>query len=144
MEEFGAAVPEYGYAESVAADGDKLYVRPAGKKGHQICINKKTGNLFWANTEIPGAEVTLLRLLPKQAVTGRFSGPARYAYGADALTGKLLWTVSVRNQQLCNIPDVIVHNDYVFIASGYGFGSMLLRLKASGNGVVPEKVWQSP
>lgn len=144
MEEFGAAVPEYGYAESVAADGDKLYVRPAGKKGHQICINKKTGKLVWANTEIPGAEGYTSPVIAEAGGYRQvFGASAVCYYGADALTGKLLWTVSVRNQQLCNIPDVIVHNDYVFIASGYGFGSMLLRLKASGNGVVPEKVWQS-
>jgi outer membrane protein assembly factor BamB len=32
MEEFGAPVPEYGYAESVMIDGDKLYVRRPEKR----------------------------------------------------------------------------------------------------------------
>ncbi|MFZ0281075.1 MAG: PQQ-binding-like beta-propeller repeat protein, partial [Bacteroidales bacterium] len=54
--DFEATVPEYGYTESVLIDGDKLYVRPAGKKGFQVCLNKTTGQTIWTNNEIPGSE----------------------------------------------------------------------------------------
>ena len=54
--EYEAPGTEYGYSESVYIDGDNLYVRPAGKKGYKVCLNKHDGSLVWANTEIPGVE----------------------------------------------------------------------------------------
>ena len=56
MRDFDAEPLEYGYAESLLIDGDHLYVRAAGKKGFQVCLNKHTGETIWTNTEIPGVE----------------------------------------------------------------------------------------
>ena len=143
-EEFNAPVPEYGYAESVMIDGNNLYVRPAGKKGHQICLDKKTGKLIWANTRIPGIEgytspVTGMIGSYKQ-VTG---ASAVSYYGVDTKTGNFLWKVDVINQQDCNISDAVLFKDYVFISSGYALGSMLYKLNVSGNEIKPEKIWES-
>jgi outer membrane protein assembly factor BamB len=52
--EFDAEVPEYGYSESVLIDGNNLFVKPAGKKGYQVCLDKRTGETVWINNEIPG------------------------------------------------------------------------------------------
>ncbi len=144
MEEFSAPVPEYGYAESVMIDGNNLYVRPAGKKGHQICLDKKTGKLIWANNQIPGVEGYT------SAVTGEIGGYKQVTgasavcyYGLDVKTGQLLWTVDVINQQECNIGDAVLFRDYVFISSGYAKGSMLYKLNISGKEIKPEKIWES-
>jgi len=144
MEEFGAPVPEYGYAESVMIDGDNLYVRPAGKKGHQICLDKKTGKLIWANTQIPGIEGYT------SPVTGMIGGCKQVTgasaicyYGVDTKTGRLLWKIDVVNQQECNIGDAILFDNYVFISSGYAKGSMLYKLNVAGKEIRPEKVWES-
>ncbi len=61
----------------------------------------------------------------------------------DTKTGKLLWKVDYKNRQGLNVTDVIVNNEYVFISSGYGKGSMLLKLKVSGEEIIPETVWHS-
>ncbi|MEI6091705.1 MAG: PQQ-binding-like beta-propeller repeat protein, partial [bacterium] len=54
--DFEVEHPEYGYSESVLIDGNNLFVRPFGKKGFQVCLDKRNGEMIWANTEIPGKE----------------------------------------------------------------------------------------
>ncbi|HCI55101.1 MAG TPA: PQQ-binding-like beta-propeller repeat protein [Bacteroidales bacterium] len=145
MDEFSAPVPEYGYAESVMIEGDHLYVRPAGKKGHQVCLNKKTGELIWANTQIPGAEGYTSPVTGKIGDYHQVTGASAICYyGVDTQTGRLLWKVDVVNQQKCNIGDAVLFDDYVFISSGYTKGSMLYKLNVSGKEIKPEKIWESP
>lgn len=121
-----------------------LYVRPAGKKGFQVCLDKNDGKLIWANTDIPGVEgyssAVVFDYGDNKHITGSSSN---CYYGVDAATGRLLWKVDFENQQGLNLTDAIAKDGYVFITSGYGKGSMLFRLKASGDKFVPETVWQS-
>jgi len=144
VQDFEAECPEYGYAESVLIDGDHLYVRPFGKKGVQVCLNKSNGALIWANTEIQGTpgynSMVINEFGGYRQLIGSMSG---CYYGVDTQTGKLLWKVDVVNQRELNNTDAIVFKDNVFISTGYGKGSMLVKLKASGSAIVPETVWQS-
>ena len=141
---FDAEIPEYGYTESVHIDGDRLYCNPAGKKGFIVCLNKKTGKLIWANTEIPG---TLGFSSPIIAEFGGYRQiinlTSNCVYGADTKTGKLLWSVDYENQRSNNVTDPIFHDGYVFASSGYGKGSILIKLTTSGKKIIPETVWQT-
>ena len=136
--------PEYGYSESVLIDGDNLFVRPCGKKGFQVCLNKKNGELIWANTEIPGTPGYNSMVIDEFGGYRQIIGASSNCfYSIDTRTGKLLWKVDMVNQRELNITDAIVYNEYVFISSGYGKGSMLIRLNVSGKSIIPETVWQS-
>jgi outer membrane protein assembly factor BamB len=142
--EYDAMPTEYGYSESVMTEGPNLYVRPAGKKGHQVCLDKNTGKLIWANTRIPGVEAyTSPLLVDHGGYRHLIGGSSTSYYGVDSKTGELLWKVDVLNQQACNISDAVFHNGHIFISSGYGLGSMLYKLNVSGREIRPEKVWQS-
>jgi outer membrane protein assembly factor BamB len=142
--EFDAEVPEYGYSESVLIDGNNLFVKPAGKKGYQVCLDKRTGETVWINNEIPGTIGYNSGMISETGGYRQLVGASSNCfYGIDTRTGKLLWKVDVVNQRELNLTDAICYNNYVFITSGYGKGSMLVRLKASGKGIIPETVWQS-
>ena len=144
VKDFEAECPEYGYSESVLIDGDHLFVRPFGKKGIQVCLNKSNGALIWANTEITGTPGYNSMVIDEFGGYRQIIGSTSNCYySVDSRTGKLLWKVDVVNQRELNNTDAIVYNDYVFISTGYGKGSMLVKLKASGKEIVPETVWQS-
>ena len=144
MKDFDAEIPEYGYSESVLIDGDHLYVRPYGKKGFQVCLNKGNGELIWANTEIPGTAGFNSMVIHEFGGYRQIIGAGSNCfYGTDTKTGKLLWKVDFVNQRELNNTDAIVQNDKVFISSGYGKGSMLIKLKTIGSKIVPETVWES-
>jgi outer membrane protein assembly factor BamB len=136
--------PEYGYSESVLIDGDHLFVRPFGKKGLQVCLNKRNGELIWSNSEISGTPGYNSLVIDEFGGYRQIIGSSSNCfYSVDTQTGKLLWKVDVVNQRELNNTDAIVEKDYVFISSGYGKGSMLIKLKSSGKEIVPETVWQS-
>ena len=61
----------------------------------------------------------------------------------DSKTGRLLWQVDFENSRSNNVPDPIYHNGFVFASSGYGKGSILLKLKPENSGFTPETVWQT-
>lgn len=142
--EFNAAPTEYGYAESVLVDGDYLYTRPAGRKGFVVCLNKNDGKLIWANNEIPGVEGYSSFIIHEYGGRRQIIGSSSNRYfGLDSRTGRLLWQVDVENRQGLNIVDAVVSGEYIMISSGYGRGSMMYRLKPSGDGFSPEMVWQT-
>jgi len=142
--EFDAEPTEYGYSESVLVDGDNLYVSPFGKKGFMVCLNKNTGKLIWANTEISGIEGYSSPVIMEFGGFRQIvSSSGHFYYGVDSKTGKLLWKFDFENQRELNNTDAIIHNEYVFISSGYGKGSVLFKLKNSEKGIITEKVWQS-
>jgi outer membrane protein assembly factor BamB len=142
--EFDAETPEYGYSESVLIDGNNLFVKSAGKKGYQVCLNKQTGEITWVNTNIPGTmgynSMVIMEYGGYRQIVGASSS---CFYGIDTGTGRLLWKVDFENQRELNLTDAICYNEYVFVTSGYAKGSMLVKLRPSGKGFTPETVWQS-
>jgi outer membrane protein assembly factor BamB len=143
-EQFEAEVPEYGYTESVLIDGDRLYCSPAGKKGFMACLDKETGKILWTNTGVPGSAGFNSPVL---ADCGGFrqilSMSSRCVYGADPKSGKVLWTVAHENKRSNNATDPIFHDGHVFASTGYGKGSLLLKLAASRKEIIPETVWKT-
>jgi outer membrane protein assembly factor BamB len=142
--EFEAEIPEYGYSESVLVDGKNLYLKPAGKKGYQVCLDKLTGKTLWVNTDIPGTIGYNSGVIHenggyRQLVTAS----SDFYYGIDTRSGKLLWKFNFVNQRELNLTDAVCFNEYVLLTSGYGMGSMLIRLKPVPAGLNAEQVWKS-
>ena len=142
--QFEAPSTKYGYAESLLIDGEKLYVRPAGKKGFQVCLNKENGNIIWVNNEIPGVEgYTSPVIIEFGGYRQLIASSSLCYYSVDTKTGKLLWTADFKNERGLNISDVVTSNDLVFMTTGYGKGSLLMKLKPAGGKITAETVWQS-
>jgi outer membrane protein assembly factor BamB len=142
--DFEAEIPEYGYSESVLVDGDNLFIKPAGKKGYQVCLNKLTGKTVWTNTDIPGTIGYNSGVIDENGGFRQLiNASSNYYYGIDIKSGKLLWKVNFVNERELNLTDAVCFNDYIFLTSGYGKGSMLIRLKPTTAGLNTEKVWQS-
>ena len=144
FQQFEAKCPKYGLAESVRIDGDKLICCPAGAKGYMVALEKKTGKLVWVNTELSDPVGYC------SAIFADFAGlrqvvtmSAKAVFGVDVKTGKLLWQVPHTNERSNSATDPIFHDGYVYASTGYGAGSILIKLGAADSGVGAEKVWSS-
>lgn len=143
-EEYNAEIPEYAYSESVFIEGDHLYCCPAGQQAYMVCLDKNNGLEIWRNNEIPGTVgFSSLIMYDFGGITQLAGLSSNSIFGVDAKTGTLLWTVPFENSRSNNVADPIHHNGYIFAASGYGKGSILLKLVASGDKITTETVWQS-
>lgn len=141
LEDFGAELPRYGYAESVLIVGDRLIVYPGGKRGYMVALDKKTGRKIWANTDI-GEGASYCSAIQRR-VNGRdqiitMSGDA--AIGVDPTDGRLLWRHPHSHSRRINATTPVVRGGMVYITSGYGTGSVGLRVTTSG-GVSATEVW---
>ena len=142
LEQFRGETPKYGLSESVLIDGERLICSPAGTRGYMVCLDKKTGKLIWANTEVKGTAGYCSPVIAEHDGIRQVLGmSAKEAFGVDAETGKLLWSVEHANYRDNNATDPIFHKGHVFASSPYGQGSIVVQLKPGGDGIKAEKVW---
>ena len=144
FKQFDAKAPKYGLTESVLIDGDRLICSPGGTKGHVVCLDKKTGKLIWARTDIEGT------VGYSSPVIAEFAGfrqilamSSKVVFGMDLKTGKVLWSADHGNRRQNSATDPIFHKGYVFASTGYGKGSILIRLKPVRDGIETEQAWVS-
>ena len=141
--DFQAEIPVYGFSESVLVDGNNLYVRPGGKTGFQVCLDKKTGKTIWMNNEIPGTNGYNSMVISDFGGVHQLIGASSICfYSVDTKTGKLIWKFDFENQHGLNCTDAIVFNEYVFITTEIK-GSALLKMESSGNKISIKEVWQN-
>lgn len=144
QEDFDSEHPEWGFSESVLIEGDRLYCSPGGKKGFMACLNKKDGSLIWTCKEISGYAGHSTSILTSYGGYDQLINMSPDSvFGVNRNTGKLLWQSGIVNRYSINITDPVYHNGYVFVASAYGAGCMLLKLNTANGKVVPETVWKS-
>jgi outer membrane protein assembly factor BamB len=142
--DYNAEMPMYGYSESILIDGDNLYLRTGSNKSYEACLNKKTGATVWTSGEIPGDYGYNSMIVKDFGGFHQVIGATNTCYySLDAKNGNLLWKADFKNKYDINCSDAIVYNDYVFLTSGEGKGSMLIKLKKTGNGITTEKVWET-
>lgn len=128
MEQFGGAIPTWGYSESPLVYEDKVICTPGGEQGSVIALNKQTGELIWQAEDLKsGAHyascvlakrpegIECVQLLPDQVV------------GLDAATGTVWWSIPWPNP-VAAIPTPIVADQQVYVSSGYGVGCKLIEV----------------
>jgi hypothetical protein len=144
--DFGGKPGTWAYAESPLIDGHSLVCTPGGPDATLVALDRITGAPLW-KTAIPGGDDAAY----SSPIIVDAGGVKQYVQmlnkglvGVAAKTGQYLWrydkTVSKYG---ANIPTPLALNDLVFSA-GAGTGAGAIRLKATGNTVVPEPVYFSP
>lgn len=128
MESLGGSVPNWGYAESPLVDGDWVLCTPGGQAGAIAALDRNTGDVVWQAADLTdGAHYSSI-------VRGVFHGQPQYVQllekrlvGVAADDGRLLWEVAWPGN-VAVIPTPIIHDDHVFVTSGYGAGCMLVQI----------------
>jgi outer membrane protein assembly factor BamB len=152
VSDFGGEAPNWGYSESPLVDGEVVVCTPGAKDALIVALNKATGETVW-KTEAPsemdgrghgGAGYS-------SVVIGHGAGIRQYVQlvgdgviGVSTQDGTPLWGYDRIANGVANIPTPIVHEDYVFVATGYGAGAALLRLEPSEQGVKVNEVYFHP
>jgi outer membrane protein assembly factor BamB len=135
VDELGVEVPTWGFASSVLVDGNTLFINVGT---HGIALDKATGKLLWTSgTAVAGYATPVPFTMGNRKALAVFA--TRSLVAVDAATGKALWSHPWRTSYDVNAADPIIHEDHIFISSGYNQGAALLRL----TGGKPAVVWQN-
>jgi outer membrane protein assembly factor BamB len=144
LSEFDAKNIKWGICESPLVVGEKLIATPGGQQHNIVALNKNTGELVWSS---PGAGTGDLSAYCSPLYVGDQQVPQvvtmteKHIVGIDIATGAMLWSYEQVNRTNVH-PNIPVYGDNMLLCtSGYGKGSVMLRLVNGGKGV--EKVWES-
>lgn len=129
----GKMMSGWGYSESPLVDGDRVVVTPGGKDGAMVALDRKTGKELWRCKDFidsAGYSAIVIAELANARQYVQLTGSS--VVGVSPNDGRLLWQAARRGQTAV-IPTPIVHNDHVYVTSGYGVGCNLFRITRSGN-----------
>lgn len=135
-------VPQWGYSGSVLIDGDMAIALVGGSSGSMMALDKRTGKNIWSCGEGPAGYSTPypFEFNGKRYVCG-FLGDS--AVIADIKTGDEVAKIDWKTQFEVNAASPVYHDGHLFLSSGYGKGSILLKLEPDGKKLKTTKVWES-
>lgn len=141
VEDFGGAIPTWGYSESVLIDGDRAIVTPGGTN-FIIGLDKKTGEKVWGSQGV-NAEAQYVSVIRHDfGGIGLYltaSKPGFYAINAD--TGEALISSPETGNRTAVIPTAIATGNKIYHTSNYDAGNALWTLSGNGGNVSAEMVY---
>jgi outer membrane protein assembly factor BamB len=139
--DLGGKHPGWAYAESPLIDGDHLICTPGGKQGTLAALDKKTGKVVWRSEGVTDPAAYSSPVPTEIGGTPQivqFTSESVFAVAPD--TGKLLWRAE-RKGKTAVIPTPIIHDNLVYVTSGYGVGCDLFKIDTTTSEFKPEKVY---
>ncbi|OHB85445.1 MAG: hypothetical protein A2V98_20705 [Planctomycetes bacterium RBG_16_64_12] len=133
LEQFGANNITWALAESLLVDGNHLISCPGGEKASVVALDKATGQTVWASPST-GEQTSYATptLAECQGMRMILAMNAKALIGISADSGDLLFRHEHLTEYDVNALKPIYHDGHVFISSGYGSGSELLKISADG------------
>jgi outer membrane protein assembly factor BamB len=151
LDEFGAHNLKWGTAFSPLVDGDLVFTNPGGPNGNSIAaFDKKTGELKWKALNDPAGYSSPVALTAGGVRQVVFFTGTRLV-GLAAADGRQLWDFPWETQFQVNAATPLPFKarkgeqtlDYLFISSGYGKGSALVKIIPDGGGFRARAVYES-
>jgi outer membrane protein assembly factor BamB len=145
LERFDSKNITWALSECLLVDGRNLIVTPGGKKALMAALDKQTGRTVWT-TEPLGDEHTshcspiLFRYAGRRLIT---SCSSAHGFGVDADTGKLLWTVPLKNPHGVNVSTPVYGSGSVYYVTPYAEMGRAYRLIPSGQSIIAKHIWTS-
>jgi len=143
LERFDAKNITWALSECLLVDGPHVIVTPGGKKALMAALDKRNGRTVWT-TQPVGDENTshcspiLFRHDGRRVIA---NCSAEQGFGVDADTGKLLWTVPLKNQYGTNISTPVYGDGLIYYVTPYAEHGRAYRLKTNRSGISAQHVW---
>jgi outer membrane protein assembly factor BamB len=127
----------WGIAESILIDGDRLFFTPGGPETTTIALNKATGAVIWKSASLgdkPGyVSPILVNYAGKHIVINASLG---HVFAIDAANGEILWKVVLElpektrqaGRDLINCVTPLYQDGMVYFTAGYDYGGKMIKM----------------
>jgi outer membrane protein assembly factor BamB len=145
LERFDAMNITWALSECLLVDGWNLIVTPGGKKALMAALDKRDGRTVWTTEPLGDDRAShsspiLLRYSGRRLITNCSSA---HGFGVDAETGKLLWTVPLKNPHGVNASTPIYGSGSVYYVTPYAEMGRAYRLVTEGQALTAKHLWTS-
>lgn len=145
LDRFQARNITWGMSECLLVDGPRLIITPGGEKGLMAALDKQNGLVVWTTEPLSRDRATysspiLFFYAGRRLLANCSSG---HGFGVDADSGKLLWTVPLRNRYDVNVSSPLFGDGCLFYVTADEPGGTLYRLRAEDQGVVADQLWHT-
>jgi len=142
LKEFNGRNIMWGLTESPLILDDKIFITPAGETHNIVALNKDNGQLIWSSKGQGSVSSYCSPLyLSDQQIPQLVTMTATHILGIDVKTGEKIWSYPYENFRKIHPNTPVYSNNMLLCTSGYGKGSLMLRLTNGGRSV--EKVWET-
>ncbi len=142
LKEFEGRNITWALAESVLVDGDRLICCPGGKKGAVVALDKTTGKTVWASKSTGNTASYASPMLAQQdGLRMVLTMNAKSLIGVNADDGELLFEFPHETRYDVNAFSPLYHDGRIFVSTGYGSGSVQVKVKVDGKKASVEKAW---
>jgi outer membrane protein assembly factor BamB len=146
LERFDGKNITWAISECLLVDGPRVIVTPGGKKALMAALDKRTGKTVWTtealqNDRTSHSSPILFRCAGRRIIANCSSA---HGFGVDADTGRLLWTVPLRNPHGVNVATPIFGAGCIFFVTPYAEHGRLYRLRPDRQQITTEHLWTSP
>jgi outer membrane protein assembly factor BamB len=142
MKQYGAENIQWGMTENLLFDGNTIYCTAGGSGTAMVAFDMNSGKEIWkskANGEKSAyCSPMMIKLQNKKIVVTIM----QYSIcGFDASTGVQLWKSAFKMDPDVHPNTPVYIDGYLYCGSGYGLGSVMLKLSTDGTGV--SEVWKN-
>ena len=127
----------WGIAEALLIDGDKVYFSPGGPETMTLALNKTNGTVIWKSKTLndkPGYVSPILVNYAGKKMLINVS--LRHLFAVDVSNGEILWQVANQGVAMggdfikCTTP--LFKDGMVYTTGGYDTGGMMVKIAADG------------
>jgi outer membrane protein assembly factor BamB len=129
LERFGAKQAQFGFAECVLVDGNKIICSPGGPDASLVALNKDTGETIWQTKDLSQATgycaARIVRQGDRRLV---LTMVAQAVVAVDPDSGKVLWQHAYPHRAGVQPNPPLCVDGMVYVSSGMGTGGAMLDL----------------
>lgn len=137
VKQYGTEVPLWFTGQCPLIDNNKAILAPSGSS-LMMAVDCQTGKILWETPNPGGFKMSHSSIIP-----WTFKGKKMYVYsavgGVAAVSaegddeGKILWQSASWNHSVVAPAPVCFPDGKIFLSAGYGAGSMMIKINASGS-----------
>ena len=145
LEKFHAKNIHWGLAESPLVDGEHVICCPGGPDTAVVALDKKTGAVAWKSASADGDPISYATplLIESGGLRILLTMTGTALIGVDADSGDLLFRHEHITRFDINATTPLYRDGRIFITSGYGSGSEMLKLAVDGKKASVSRLWQN-
>ncbi len=139
VEKFGPKQAQFGFAEAVLVDGQRIICAPGGPNASVVALDRNTGAVLWQTKDLSQPTgYCAARLIKHNGRSLVLTMLANGVVALDAGTGAVVWQHAYVHRAACQPNPPLYQEGQVFVSSGMGVGAAMFALEGNDPNAAPK------